>query len=565
MWLVSSDAGAVSGSVVDVETGAPIGGAIVRVQATTAVTFTDWQGKFELDVPPEGERLVAGAVGYYYQGFDVGGAASLRFSLERVPFDATAPVSLPDPRECAACHPDQFSGWERSPMAHAGRNQWVSDLYDGTGTSRGEGGFVYRRDSVYAPHNPGSECAACHVPERWLDAPGSGMAPFSAASTPERRGVSCMVCHQIAEVHLSRTNFPGVHEGAVRMQRGAVAQLGVLGDVDFHSPGRMRASWQPQLRAEVCAACHQDSSDVDGDGTFRGPISEPTFEEWRASEYADPSSARHATCVDCHSAPLDAPRASRVVASPARPAGELRSHLFEGTTPAYLDAALALEVGALQRLDRLEVIVRVTNEGAGHHVPTGVTIRNVILLVEAEQRGAALELLDGPRVERWGGEGDPSQGDYAGLPGRVFAKISEDAQGRRPVSFTEAVSIPIDTRLPALATDESRYSFRLPTGGATRVRARLVYRRAFRELVKQKAWERDGHGNPLADVTAPDFGHVMASREVHLHALAPGELAGGCSMGASGGGGWASPLLALGLWARRRRRCRGGSTAGPLA
>lgn len=559
LTLAPAAAEAASGRVLDAVSGAPIGGAIVRVQATTATTFTDPQGYFSVEVPAGGDRIVAGAVGYYYQGFEAAGAAMVQFSLERVPYDPTAPVSLLDPQECAACHPDQFSTWDRSPMAHAGKNQWVADIYDGTGTKGGMGGFVYTRDSAYAAHNPASECAACHAPERWLDAPGSAMVPYASGAEPERRGVSCMVCHQIAEVHLSRTHYPGVHDGAVRMQRGGVAQFGVLGDVDFHSPGRMRASWQPQLRAEICAACHQDSSDVHGDGTFGGPISEPTFEEWRASPYADPASERHATCVDCHSDALSAPRASRIVTSPARPAGELRSHRFEGTTPAFLDAALSLDVSAQQRGEFVDVVVRVTNDGAGHHVPTGVTMRNVILLVEATQPGGALALVSGPRVERWGGEGDPARGDFAGLPGRVFAKISEDAQGRSPVAFTEAVRIPVDTRIPALGVDESRYSFRLSVGGETRVRARLVYRRAFRELLKQKGWQRDGHGAPLADVAAPDFGHVMAARELALQARSPGELTGGCSvMSPRGDRGWL-PLWGLVVCVARRRR-RGSSS-----
>ncbi len=44
-------------------------------------------------------------------------------------------------------------------MAHTGKNSWVLDLYSGSGTPGGMGGFVYTRDSVYASSNPASECA----------------------------------------------------------------------------------------------------------------------------------------------------------------------------------------------------------------------------------------------------------------------------------------------------------------------------------------------------------------------------------------------------------------------
>ena len=43
---------------------------------------------------------------------------------------------------------------------------------------------------------------------------------------------------------------------------------GVLGDVSFQVPGLMRASYNPQLVAETCAACHQYNNDHDEDGDF---------------------------------------------------------------------------------------------------------------------------------------------------------------------------------------------------------------------------------------------------------------------------------------------------------
>ena len=41
------------------------------------------------------------------------------------------------------------------------------------------------------------------------------------------------------------------------------------------------------------------------------------------------------------------------------------------------------------------------------------------------------------------------------------------------------------------------------------MQARLIYRRAFRFLVDAKGWTEDGHGNPLADVAPPHYGHLM--------------------------------------------------------
>ncbi len=76
--------------------------------------------------------------------------------------------------------------------------------------------------------------------------------------------------------------------------------------------------------------------------------------------------------------------------------------------------------------------------------------------------------------------------------------------------FTDATGIQFDTRIEALATDSTQYSFELPaSAGDATVSGRLIYRRSWRTLVDAKGWTTDGHGNPLADIAAPHFGHLM--------------------------------------------------------
>jgi hypothetical protein len=143
----------------------------------------------------------------------------------------------------------------------------------------------------------------------------------------------------------------------------------------------------------------------------------------------------------------------------------------------------------------LRVRVAVRNVGAGHHLPTGSPMRNMLLLVEAaDGQGTVLPLLSGDRAPAWAGLGSPAGGDHAGLPGRGFAKVLSELveypADRGAGRFTAAFPAPYwrptvvasDTRIPAGATDVSEYRFGL--GGATpgplRVRTRLIYRRTFR-------------------------------------------------------------------------------------
>jgi len=386
------------------------------------------------------------------------------------------------------------------------------------------------------------------------------MLPLAQAGT--QHGVSCEVCHRLAEIDETKVNFPGLYPGVVRMARTvpfAPVQFGLLGDVAY-SASVMRPSYQPQLAAAVCAACHQDKNDPDQDGDFEeadGVISEPTYLEWLASSYADPSSPDHATCVDCHMPATDA-RAACSVYTPdqPRPDGQLRSHRIEGTTARFLEAALTARVQAAIDGDELVVDVELTNDRTGHHVPPGVTVRNMILLVEARRDadGVALPATGDQVVDELGGVGDPAAGYYAGLPGKLYAKVPVDAAGHGPVFFTEAAALARDDRIPAHGVDRTRYRFALPAaGGALTVRAQVIYRRAFRAVVDAKGWTTDGHGRPLEDLQAPRFGHVMATAETILDAPATPDDAG-CGCGGGGGTGLGVVVALLGLPLRRRAR-----------
>jgi len=528
----------VAGTVVDDATSEPLEGALVTVQASEVETTTGADGRFALPgAGGSGLVIAAGRVGYFNGAArGVGAPATgVEIRLDAVPVvdDPTYVPRLPD--SCGRCHPWQDDEWSGSAMRHAGTNTWVHDVYDGTGTAGGEGGFVYTRDSAHAGENPASECRACHQPLAWMDDPFTPLGDADDPTDLEREGVSCEVCHKIAEVDESLPNYPGLHPDAVRFTRpdpgGWNVQYGSLPDAIFVSPGEMRASWQPQVRAALCMTCHQDRNDLDGDGDFDeddGPISEPTWLEWLESPYADPESEHYATCADCHMEPADHAACNWIIPPLERPVGDVRSHRFEGTTPRYLENAASLSLEARREGGRLEIEVTVENESTGHHLPTGVTIRNVILLVEATRAvdGEPLEHLGEQVVHELGGVGDPGEGYFAGLPGKLFAKINHGPDGTGPVFYTEATGILDDTRIPALESDTTAHAFALPDEDtAVRVRARLIYRRSWRVLVDAKGWTTDGHGQPLEDLAPPHFGHLMESAERTIGEL-PGPDAG---------------------------------------
>jgi len=406
-------------------------------------------------------------------------------------------------------------------MGNAGLNTWVLDIYDGSGTSGGLGGFVYTRDSVYGASNPNSECAACHQPEVWIDSPGAALIGLDEP-IPESvlHGISCEMCHKVADVNVENINYPGLfNDDAATLTRPSndfenQVEYGVLGDVDFHIPTLMRASYQPQLVAELCGLCHQDKNDIEQDHEFDDITSEPTYVEWVESPYGDVESPLYTTCVDCHMLNTGATTICAIQPIERDPS-TIHSHEILGTTADYLDNAVEMAMTVHVVGNELQVDVEIDNSLTGHHVPTGVTVRNMILLVEAWRAGddpvdESLVYTGSQLIHELGGSGDPAMGYYAGLPGKFFAKVNHDASGNGPTFFTDATGIQFDSRLPALAVDNTQYTFDLPLDyGPVQVRARLIYRRAFRFLTDAKGWTLTGQGDPLEDVLPPHYGHLM--------------------------------------------------------
>ena len=117
-------------------------------------------------------------------------------------------------------------------------------------------------------------------------------------------------------------------------------------------------------------------------------------------------------------------------------------------------------------------------------MPTDVPIRSLILVVEALDEAAnPLALIEGSVNPDY-------SGDLGGLPGRTFAKVLRDeSTGETPTgAFWRQTTIVEDTRIAALATDTTNYTFDAPTGQAVTVNVRLVFRRSFYELQQQKGW-----------------------------------------------------------------------------
>jgi glucose/arabinose dehydrogenase/PKD repeat protein len=525
----------ISGKVVNATNNQPIAGARVGLQAKGNPVITDASGNFTMsNVPGVGSTITA-AKEMFYTGVETVNDANtlLTISLDPIVFETNRNYTFVEPAVCSRCHDQQVSRWTNSPMNQAGMNIWVHDLYSGTGTPGGMNGFVYTRDSVHRIARPNAECAACHNPTEWVKNPHNvNMGDINNPTDGMLKGVQCEICHRIFEKDPNKINTPGLDPDAVTFVMPSAAaplQFGALGDAFVSGSLVMRPAYNPRLRNNMCATCHEDNNDHDDDGDYEEPGSvsvEPTYEEWKASPYAVPG-PNYKDCVDCHMPPYGFDYFCSEAQIPRDP-NTIRSHDIRGTTPGFLENAVTMTTTTQLLSDRLRVRVRINNDQTGHHVPTGVGVRNMILLVEAKSQntGAPLNYIGMQAVHALGGEGNPQQGYYAGLPGKLYAKSHSDGRNDG-VFYTEATTISWDNRIPALQSDETTYDFALPAGGGTvQATSKLIYRRAFRNIIDAKGWTTTGHGAPLPDIQPPYYGHLMESNTVTVNL-------------SSGGGGFA--------------------------
>lgn len=177
---------------------------------------------------------------------------------------------------------------------------------------------------------------------------------------------------------------------------------------------------------------------------------------------------------------------------------------FGSRDSSFLSSAVEMTVKIKSQKDKIVIDVEILNSGAGHHLPTGSPMRNMILIVRAyDQNNEALTYVGDNLIPFWGGRGNVDEGNYEGLPGKGFAKILfEDwtpyeyttvvDKGKQlfPAPQWRTVQIKYDTRIPALEKDLSNYVFKKNnTKGNYIVDCKLIYRRTFKTWSDMKKWD----------------------------------------------------------------------------
>ena len=492
-----------SGVVIDAK-GQAIPGATVRPQGASSSSLTDQAGRFLIESsdasPPK--HLTAWKEGYYNGGeplrepgaeyritltpISQGDNANYRW-LPSLPGHVDPPgAGQTETKPCQLCHPALTDQWQKSTHSSAATNPLFLAFFSGSDSAGKEGaGPGYKLDFP----NSNGNCATCHVPALALKN------PFDAdprlARGVEREGVSCDFCHKISGVNIDNSGgYPGTLSTRFQRPEGRQVFYGPYDDV-FPGDDSRHPLYQ---ESRYCAPCHN--------GSFWGVPAYSEYQEWAESAYA----TRKIHCQTCHMRPDQSMTrfAAEKEGGVERLPETIPSHLFYGIGDrAFMSEAIELKVSAEREDDFISVVATVKNVNSGHHYPSGSPMRNMILLVEVRDgEGLPLPLVQGERVPVWGGTGDAKAGNYAGLPGKGFAKVLReplpypDSQGRRhfrpqyPAPHWRPTVIESDNRIPANGSDVSSYRFRLPAGSPAglQVESRLIYRRAYKNWLDLKGF-----------------------------------------------------------------------------
>lgn len=371
----------------------------------------------------------------------------------------------------------------------------------------------------------GAFCNACHGPiatmTREIDS--EKMSPVSSEA------IGCSFCHQAVGLNGKPANTSHLVEtdGVRRAQ---------LKDPEAPHPAAYSAFHES---AEFCGGCHNV------DHPINGMHLEATYTEWKNGPWARDG----VVCQDCHmsSQPgaIGPSRGRAAAGAPERM--NISRMLFVGgqvelgpsdiaTARLQSAADLVLEVPSIVAAgESVEVTVTITNKGAGHYLPTGLTeVREMWLAVYAEEES----------------------GERTQIGERRFGTILQDDKGNAPAELWEATSIKSDDRIPPRESVTDTFEFTMPAGAERAgISAALYYRSVPEELA-----EKAGVENPTTEMVAASQ-RVFASEEIAQQT--PWEEREAANEGGASGALWVVLVVvvvaaAIGaflfLWSRRAKR-----------
>jgi len=315
---------------------------------------------------------------------------------------------------CGDCHRAIFDGWEKSAHAHAMDSRLFQDAL-----KLAEQNFGGSARKV---------CLGCHSPI------GAQTGDLDLVKKVSWEGITCDYCHSVQDVTTTggnpkaRVEFTTVKSGPYK---------------DAVSPAHGTRYSAVHTSSMICVTCHEYANS-------QGFAVLTTYSEWKATSYG----MNEQGCQSCHMYSVQGKVVDpRVLKSDAT----LNLHEIPGGhSIQQLNKAIKASVSSVRDGDQVRVVVKLTNQGAGHYVPTGSPLRQLILEVNADS---------------YSGQHFSEQ--------RVYRRTVADRRGEvlnsEPLVFIKGAKVVTDTRLAPKETKTETFAFPLRRGSQGRVVASFYY------------------------------------------------------------------------------------------
>lgn len=369
------------------------------------------------------------------------------------------PLNYTHPEVCGGCHETIYAQWNGSMHSMAYKDPVYEKLF-----------MIASRE---ANGTFDAFCTKCHAPIDYL----SGNIPSAdnhTVSEISEKGISCDFCHTV-------NASSGTGNGSFASSPGRIKK-GPFKDSNY-STFHSTAYSDLHTGAEFCGVCH------DVVHPFNGLALENTYTEWKEGPYNETTPCQH-----CHMTP----GVTKFVPNPGRAAegGPVRENIFthyfvggnamlpgmvgsaehERLAKERLRSAAKLEIEDIRLVnDNVNLTVKVTNTGAGHKIPTGLTEARMIWL-DVNVRDAS-----GNTIFRSGGQ---DENGYVGDDAVKYHTVFGDASGLPTEKVWLAEKILFDNRIPPKGHSTEYYNFTIPENAKKpiTISARLNYVSVSQEL-----------------------------------------------------------------------------------
>lgn len=370
------------------------------------------------------------------------------------------------PDICGGCHDEIYSQWKGSL-----HNLALKDRIYTEAAVEGLKGLTDKDEIEEAEH-----CQVCHTPIGYITGyPLKTSDSIGKIDALSKEGISCDYCHSITgayAIYNAKYKYsPGNGEDDPGVKRGPFKDS----ESDYHKSEFSEF----HTKSELCGTCH------DVQHVKFGTWLETTYQEWKAGPY----SREGVQCQDCHMYQrpgLPSTGSTSRVKNPgtASAGGVEREHIFThyfvgGNTaipgsmknmPLVKMAEERLKntvtVKVDPRTENNRIVIRILNNGAGHHVPTGLTnVRQVWLKVIVKDSSGKVIFSAGV----------PDKKGYLPSGTVVYNTVFGDGNGKPTDNVAKARSILSDNRLKPMEEKVERIDAGSISGKVT-VEASVLYR-----------------------------------------------------------------------------------------